>query len=350
MLLFIDGFDHYGPVPFNGNILRQGVYAETNLGTGGVKAGIARTGQYALLITADNSPGVRRVLPGGAVETCGVGYAFSLGGLPTDSSSLGLLQWRTAENAILATLMVSSIGQVILQRGANGGPEIARSDVCIFPDSYQHFEAVRSPAGIEVRINGVTVLNNADPGVAGMVSQVKIGTNGVALTGMINSPMTVDDLFCWSGEGPNNNDFLGDVKVFTRMPTSDGPVQEWEPSIAGPGFAMIDNVPPLDSTEYLSAPPASGIRRSEFGIADFPEEIVSVRGVFLATRAFKTDAGNAKVRTGVMVDSAETLNPEHALSQAPVWYGDVFELNPATALAWSVDDLNDLQTVIERTE
>ena len=80
------------------------------------------------------------------------------------------------------------------------------------------------------------------------------------------------------------------------------------------------------------------------------EEIVSVRGVFLATRAFKTDAGNAKVRTGVMVDSAETLNPEHALSQAPVWYGDVFELNPATALAWSVDDLNDLQTVIERTE
>ena len=93
------------------------------------------------IVVPDPGPGEALV----AVETCGVGYAFSLGGLPTDSSSLGLLQWRTAENAILATLMVSSIGQVILQRGANGGPEIARSDVCIFPDSYQHFEAVRSP-------------------------------------------------------------------------------------------------------------------------------------------------------------------------------------------------------------
>ena len=80
------------------------------------------------------------------------------------------------------------------------------------------------------------------------------------------------------------------------------------------------------------------------------EEIVSVRGVFLATRAFKTDAGNAKVRTGVQVDASETLNAEHALSQAPVWYGDVFELDPSTGLAWSIDNLNDLQTVIERTE
>lgn len=350
MLLFMDGFDHYGPVNFTGAALRQGVYAETNLGGGGVLPGIARTGAYALLIQADNDAGVRRVLTEGDVETCGVGYAFSLGGLPTDSSSLGLLQWRTDSNAILASLLVSSIGQVILQRGGRGGEEIARSNVCIYADSYQHFEAVRSPAGIEVRINGVTVLNNANPGLPGNPAQVKIGTNGVALTGMLNSPMTVDDLFCWSGEGPNNNDFLGDVKVFTRMPTSDGPVQEWEPSIAGPGFAMIDNVPPLDATEYLSAPPASGIRRSEFGIADFPEEIVSVRGVFLATRAFKTDAGNAKVRTGVQVDAAETLNAEHALSQAPVWYGDVFELDPSTGLAWSVDNLNDLQTVIERTE
>lgn len=350
MLLFMDGFDHYGPVNFQGVALRQGVYAETNLGTGGVKPGIARTGTYALQITADNSPGVRRVLTDGAVETCGVGYAFSLGGLPTDNSSLGLLQWKTDANVNLATIMVSSIGQLILQRGSNGGPEIARSEVCIYADSYQHFEAARSPAGIEVRINGVTVLNVADPGLAGDTAQVKIGTNGVALLGMLNSPLTVDDLFCWSGEGPNNNDFLGDVKVYTRMPTSDGPVQEWEPAIAGPGFAMIDNVPPLDGSEYLSAPPASGIRRSEFGIADFPEEIVSVRGVYLATRAFKTDAGNAKLRTGVQVDAADELSPEHALSMAPVWYGDVFELNPATDLAWSVDDLNDLQTVIERTE
>lgn len=352
MLLFIDGFDHYGPVAMAGNVLRQGVYAETNLGVGGgVVTTNPRTGAYALRIDmGNNDAGVRRVLTGGMVATCGVAFAFSLTALPTNNRSLGLLQWRNAANENLATLMVTSTGQIVLLNGGRGGTEITISEVCVWPGSYQHFEAVRSTAGIEVRINGVTVINIAQVGVGGQTAQIKVGTNGYPLTGATGILMDVDDLAIWSGAGPLNNDFLGDVKVYTRFPSADGADQEWAPSIGTQGFEMINNVPARDQTEYLSAPERTGDTRSTFGIADFPAEVVSVRGVYLATRAWKTDAGNARIRSSVMVGAAEAPSADHAISMAPVWYGDVYEVNPASLNPWSVDDLNAMQTVLERTE
>lgn len=346
MLIFADGFDHYGP---NAARLRNGVYAENNGGT--LSDENPRTGQYSLKIWAgQNDAGVRRVLPAGDASLVGVAYAFSIGSLPTANFSLGLLQWRTASNAILASIWVTPTGQLVALRGGRFGAVMATSRPCIVTESYQHFEAARGPGGIEIRINGVTELNIADPGVAGATAQIKLGADGWPLTGAVFINMLVDDLVCWSGDGEANNSWFGDVKVYTRMPTADGADQQWIPSIAGPGYEMIDNIPPADQTEYLHTQFEDQPIRSTFGVADFPEEIVAVRGVYLATRAWKTDAGNAKLTTGVLVDGGEATSLEHALSMAPVWYGDAFEVNPSTSAPWDVGALNDLQTVLTRTE
>lgn len=355
-LLFLDGFDHYGAVPSNGNILRQGVYAETNLGPGGgVTTANPRTGARALRIAMfENDAGVRRVLVDGASETVGGAYAFSLSSLPTNNNSLGLFQWRNSANGIMASVWVTSTGALNIRSGGRDGPVVAESDPVIYPGAYQHFEGVNGPAGLEVRINGVTVINHAYvAGVAGPVGQVKLGANSFPLTGANGILMDVDDFAVWDAEGLISNDFVGDIKVYTRFPTSDGVDQGWTPSAGDDGFAMLDNVPPVDATEYVSATalgsPADPIR-STYGVGDFPEEIVAVRGVMLTTRAWKTDAGNAKIQTGVRVNAAETLGTERAISQAPVWYADVYEVNPETSSVWSLEALNDMDTILNRVE
>lgn len=355
-LLFLDGFDHYGPVGMNGNALRQGVYAETNLGpSSGVIPTNPRTGTYALRFHAGaNDAGVRRVLVDGAEATVGAGFAFYLNQLPTDNRSLGLLQWRNGSNQIKASVWITSTGTVVVVNGGRSGAAVAESEPVVYAGAYQHFEAVNGPAGIEVRINGVTVVN-APPvsAVAGDTAQIKLGANSYPLTGASGVYIDVDDFFIWSGAGLINNDFVGDVKIYTRTPTSDGPEQGWTPAAGEDGYANIDNIPPQDATEYVSAPalgsPPEPIR-STFGIGDFPEEIVAVRGVALFTRMWKTDAGNAKVNTGVQVDAAEETGKEWPLSMAPVWYQDVYEVNPATATVWSLGAINDMDTVIDRVE
>lgn len=349
MLLFIDGFDHYGTVTAR---LLDGVYAETAGVT--LSAVNPRTGARAARIAAGtNNAGLRRVLPGDR-DIVGVAYAFTISELPTNNTSFGLIQFRDNGNVPLATLTVTSTGQLQWRDGPRTGPIRATSGPVILAGSYQHFQvqADFDSDSVEVRINGVTVLNAAgvvitEPGVP---AQIKIGVNGFPLTGAAGIIWDVDDLAAWDAEGASNNDFIGDKKVYTRLPTSDGPEQDWTPSIGVDGFPMIDNVPPLDATEYLTAADGDASLRSSFGLDDFPAEIVSVAGVYLATRLWKTDAGDAKVRVGIESGGTEAQGDEHALSMAPIWYGDVFEVNPSTAGPWSVSALNGAMSTIERTE
>ena len=349
-LLWIDGFDHYGDVDRFGARLRDGVYAETNLGVGGgVVTDNPRTGTHSLRIQmGQNDAGVRRVILHGAQTTVGAGFAFSISSLPTDNRSLGLFQWRDDANLIIGSVWVTSAGQISLVDGGRSGPELARSSPVVYADAYQHFEAVMTPAGFEVRLNGVTVINHAIAG--GECAQVKVGSDSYPLVGAVGILMDVDDFSCWDGGGALNNDFIGDVKVYTRMPDADGPVQEWAPASGSDGFAMIDNVPPLDATEYLEAEVVTGGSRSEFGVADFPAEVVSVRGVMLATRAWKTDAGDATLGVGVTSGPSEVVETPHNLSQAPVWYSDVFEVDPDTGVPWTLAGINGLGSIIERND
>lgn len=350
MLLWIDGFDHYGSTPSR---LLEGAYAAASLVT--LSNVNPRTGTRHARIQGAYDNGLRRVF-GDDKEVVGVGFAFELPSLPTNSTSVCLASFRDNGNAVLCSVMVTSTGQLRLTNGFGTGPVLATGPVSIVPGSYQHFECragiVDGEASVEVRINGVTVLNA--PGVSlgedGAPAQVQIGTSGQGVFGF-PAYLDVDDLYAWDGEGSANNDFIGDKKVYTAFPTSDGPDQGWTPSEGTDGFAMLDNVPPLDASQYLSAVNGgTGGDRSEFGLADYPAEIVSIAGLMTATRFWKTDAGNASATVGLISGVSEDVGPEHALSISPRWYHDVFEVDPATGTPWLLSAVNAAQTAITRTE
>ena len=350
MLLWMDGFDHYGA---NASRLLEGAYAAASLVT--LSNLNPRTGTRHARIQGAFDNGLRRVF-GDDKPVVGVGYAFSLPALPSNSTSVCLASFRDNGNAVLCSIMVTSTGQLRLTDGIGTGPVRATGPVSIVPGSYQHFECRAAiddgEASIEVRINGVTVLNapGVEVGVVSQAAQVQIGTSGQGAFGF-PAHMDVDDLYAWDGDGSANNDFVGDKKVYTAFPSSDGPDQDWTPSEGSDGFAMLDNVPPVDASQYLSATNGgTGGDRSSFGLADYPAEIVSIAGLMTATRFWKTDAGNASATVGVISGVSEDVSEEHPLSISPRWYHDVFEVDPATGTPWLLSAVNAAQTVITRTE
>lgn len=352
MLLWIDGFDHYGSSTTR---LLEGAYAQATQVS--LSNANPRTGDRHIRLVGGFESGIRRVF-GEDKEAAGVGFAFNLAALPSNSTSVCLASFRNNANQPHFSIMVTSTGQVRVTDGTGQGDVLATGPVAVVPGSYQHFECRASladgetAASVEVRLNGVTVLNASglEVGVPGPMAQVLVGCSGQGTFGF-PAYMDVDDLFAWDGEGAANNDFVGDKKVYTRFPSSDGAEQDWTPSTGSDGYPMLDNVPPQDATEYLSAVNGgTGGDRSTFGLADFPAEIVSIAGLMTATRFWKTDAGDARTMVGVISSATEESGAEHALSMSPRWYHDVFEVDPATGTPWLLADVNAAQTVIARTE
>lgn len=349
MLRWMDGFDHYGT---DAARLRDGVYAGAN--NVSLVDTNPRTGERCLRITGGNDCGVRRIFDADLV-TAAVGYAMFLPSLPTDSKSVTLAQFRDNANEAQLTVCLSSTGQVIAKAGTMaGGSVIGTSAPCVYDSSYQHVEVkgvIGAAGGVEVRINGVTVLNvtgvDTQPdGTESTTAQVLVGGASTAITGF-PPYMLVDDLYAWDTTGAANNDFLGDKKVYTRLPDADTPTADWVPATGLLQYPMLDNVPPLDSSEYIFAEEAA--TQTQVGLSELPGEIVAISGVQTYTRAFKTDAGDANLQVSVV--SGVTVEPglDRPLSQAPIWYTDVVENDPATGAPWLLADLNAAQVLIERT-
>ena len=355
MLLWMDGFDHYGGTVA---LLTQGVYAQA---TGvALSTALPRTGTYCARITPlTGDRGLRRIL-GADYQEVGIGYAFNIPTLPTDSETLVLCAYADNAYEVQCALVLSSTGQIILYRGKPSptpGPAVvlATSAPCVTAGSYNHFEArmfVDDYGGAcEVRLNGVTVLNvtgvdnAAVPGA--VVAQVKIGMLDNVYQDF-PAYMDVDDLFAWNVDGALNNDFVGDKKVYTRFPDADTATEDWDVATGADSFAMLDNAPPLDGSEYLEAP-TSGLT-TIVGLADLPAEVVSIAGLMVATRAFKTDAGNAKILVSMVSVGDEAPGVEHATTLAATYYGDIYESDPDTGLPWTVSGFNAAQLQLERTE
>ena len=343
-LIWMDGFDHYGGSAAR---LLDGVYSQT-FGVTLTNVG-ARTGSYCAKINAGSAhAGMRRVLPV-ARTTVGCGFAFNIDNLPIYAGDCCLLAVLGGDIRGLATLSITPTGAVQLRRGGMDGPVVAQSAAeVVMPGSFQHFECEFSGENCEVRINGVTVLNTTSSGVTQPIEQLYVGGAwGLYRTGAAFVTMLLDDLFARDGEGPDNNSWIGDKKVYTRMPDEDGAEQDWTPSTGAEAWPILANVPPIDS-QFITAADAGA--RTSVGYAAFPAEIVSIAGVYTASRVWKTDAGDAKVAIDMISGASETAHAEHPISTAPRWYGDIFETNPATGLPWLITDLNAAQVVIDRIE
>lgn len=322
-LLWSEGFGAYG-----GSVasMLAGSWAEVG-SPFTLSTAVKRTGAYALsLANASGSPA--RKTFGGSKGTVGVGFALYLTALPTFSDRLQF-SFRDQANAEQVRVVVQPTGDLAVIRGsttlgATTVPPLAAQ-------SWNHVEIKvvchDTTGAVEVRVNQVTVLNltgvdTKNTAIAG-VDQFAFNPNSA-----ISVTAYFDDLFAWDTLGVGPVDFIGDKKVIEDFADEDGAEQEWTRSTGTASWALVDDAPPNDDADYISAVASGATVALKF--PDLPSELSSVIAVSFEHYSRKTDAGPANLTGKVRAGGSTGTGGDTPITTAYTRRWDNFTADPST--------------------
>lgn len=349
-IMFADDFKGYGG---NVNYLLNGLWADINWDKTVAARGTTlqpdpdpQAGGGEVLNISGNLLGARRVFLNGSNATIGVAMRVFLPNLP---NNLGILcSMLSADNTIRLSVWVSATGQLFIanNRPTNGLPQFLANTATpvLVANAWSHIEIKfvgGSPGGhIEIRVDSITVLAvDLDAGAATFEQ--------VLLNNIDGTSVSFKDFVVWNAQGAHNNDFLGPVSVVSMWTNSDVDF-EWQPSTGATGWNLIDNNPPLDNADYITAahpaPPPS-----KFGMTDLPLNISSVKGLITQVRARKADGGDGNIQAGLVSGEDTATGADRPITTAFTYYEDVFEVDPATGGVWSPAAADDAVFQVNRT-
>jgi hypothetical protein len=219
-LLFVEGFDKYGPANTNGTaigaMLTGGEWTSTGTPANAqIVAGLSTTG-YAFLFGSNVSIG----------KTLATNYSRLIGGLRF-SGSLGgqsaLMQLRDGATA-QCSITLETNGVINLRNGAITGTILA-SGAPISANSTHYIEwdiTFGNSAAYQVWIDGVSLFS----GTGDTTGSANNFANAILLVQAATGTFIIDDLYIFDSTGSASNAvLLNSPRVETTFPTSDSAVQ-----------------------------------------------------------------------------------------------------------------------------
>lgn len=283
--------------------------------------------------------------------TCIVGFAR----LTTNRFDSGFVSFiRSGVTELVVT--VNASGFLELRRTSITGTLLATSSghtpitINNLWHSFQAKAVLRSDGAgsCEVRLNGVAVINftGQTAGTTGDVTH--IGFHGPA-GGSGN--LVVDDFWICDGvdatatQGAPNNNFLGDLKVTTLFPTSEGDTLQFTPSTGTAHYSLVDENP-VNTTDYVSSLTVG--QRDLYNVGDLVATATAPVAVRVGLYAQKSDAGTASIKTLIKENGTLTAGAvQPLLTSWSGFYGSIRTKKPSNDTPWTVADVNGLQVGVE---
>jgi len=340
---FGDTFRHYGTatVPlakWNGGFSRyaikttggrdDGPCLELNFGTFGVRGWFAA----ANTDTIDEMVAGTRFKPADAPVT--------------------IMQFRHfANNAVHVTIGLDSLQRVCAWRGTQTSGVLLATGRAIPLNSYTYVEAkvkVSDAAGtVEVRLNGsptpefALTAQDTCTGVTPLITHFSLGHYAPTLADSISSIYSSFhcDFYLCDTTGPDNNDFLGELRGDLMLPDAPGANQDFTPSTGSDHEAVIDEVPP-SATDYLESSVTGDKDTHTVTPLTGIDNIVAVQ---INNWFFKSDAGYAAGRSLLVSGATEDTGVTLAAPLDPIYQLDSWELDPNTSAAWTLANLNAIE-------
>ena len=330
-LLFMDGFDDglslLGKWSFTNNV---------SITTGG------RQGNRALM--QDNSDSVMRRTVNTPDEhaTFIVGFAFMLGSSYAASSICNFYSDALATSHI--SMGVDNNNAIVIRRG-DGTVLGTSSNNTLTPGVFQYVEIKvtlgdAGAGGVEVRVNGATVLNlvaidTKNGGTKTVLETVSFN----ASSGPTGTVYYLDDIYICNGASTINNDFLGDCTVYTLLPVANGTYSNWGGSDGNTidNYLLVDDNP-VSTADYVASDTPEAADSYEFTPIPMTGNI---KGVVHRSYASKSDAGDRSFRQ-IMLDAGDTIygGPDIPLGTAWAIYSRMMEESPESGAAWMPGALN----------
>lgn len=352
MILWADGFDGYGN---DESKMLDGLWAEQNVTLSNTQA---RTGTYSMYVAGVNDK-ARRVL-GGNKTVVGVAMAIFAEFQPTAPAASNIVSFRDSNNYPQVLVNLDTTGAISAWQGdraTNYGHLLGVSTDLMVTNAWNHIE-VRADFGagdLEVRLNGVTVLNlagvdlvNANPQpleATGQTSAAQITLGFAGTSG--HSNYYLDDLVVWDDSGSSNNTFVGDRKVFTDVPTSDTAEQDWTRSSGSSSYSLLDEIPDDGDGTYLTTDTTGD--RFGVGFGALPDNVTNIAAVIFIHKSRKTDAGDCNVQLHLDSGVSEADGASRPMTTAYTCWFDVFEVDPATSAPFTKSAAEAATLVVERT-
>lgn len=272
-----------------------------------------------------------------AVTRAIVGAAYyPIGG--SDTANLIELQGDGGAVTHIA-LRHMTTGALALYRGTT---QIAITAANIAPMTVWHYlelsATISDTVGVaKARLNGTEVLSfTGDTRNAGTLQSIDTVNLRINATFV----QRFDDLYICDDTGSAPlNDFLGDVRVYTSVPTGAGASTNFTPSV-GSNWSCVDELP-YSAVDFVSS--STGGAKDTYAMGDLPGGTSGVYAVQVASIAKKSDTGARTMQN--VLRSGGTDYPDGVtkpLATSDASYLSMWTTNPAGG-SWTVSAVNALE-------
>lgn len=365
MLLWADGFEHYGTDTTN---MLDGLYADLPANTSTLSSAQAATGSMSWYTgdgTTDNTStrGLRKALSSSTLKI-GVGQHLYFPSLPNSASTAGAacilaLTPTSAVSVAHLTFVVGVNGEIHCYRGSamegatsiTGGTLLFSTDPILTAAAWHHVEiqaSIHNTLGwVRIAVNGVH--RHAATGLDTAYNSEEIGSVMWTRTffGQHNTTTRfyLDNVYVYDFDGDSAvytdwcptvdgsgiaTNYMGEWQCVYLPPNADTAEDDWAPSTGTDAYAMVDETTPNDA-DYISSTTAADL--SELALTDLPEDITVVRGLMVLGRMSKSDTGPALVKFGMKSVSPTTDAAERPITVEPTYWWDFINVDPNTNAA-----------------
>lgn len=317
------------------------------LNTGAVTSTVGpRTGTHKLDIS--NTKNVYRELAGAhATIISGMGINFDT--LTPDAPFMQFL--ADAGATIHISIWQRSTGAIEVRRGSTaGGTILATSAVnTVITGTWYHIEAKvvlhDSTGSVEVRVNNTTVINfsgdTKNGGTEAVISRFRIGDPA---QGSVRA--NVDDVYLLNGAGTSNNDFIGDSRIYNLLPNGNGNYSQFLGSDGNSvdNYLLVDENPP-NTSDYVGS--GTDGNKDSYAFEDLPATVTAIRAVGQRAYAANSDVGSRAARNLVRIGGADFVSADFSLGASYLLFETLYDVSPATTVAFTPGEFNGAEWGIE---
>lgn len=148
-----------------------------------------------------------------------------------------------------------------------------------------------------------------------------------------------DDFYLCDTAGSIRNDFLGDIRIVTLYPISDGTYTDFTPSTGSDHYALVDDPQLVSDTDHNES--ATIGHKDSYGMTTF-SEAGTILGVQICGAVNNTSTGSMSVRTLCRSGGtpADNEGSNFSLSQTKKGALTIHEQEPTDTVDWTAAKIN----------
>ncbi len=149
----------------------------------------------------------------------------------------------------------------------------------------------------------------------------------------------VDDVYINNGAGSENNDLMGDTRVWTLLANANGNYSQLNGSDGNQvdNYQQVDENPPVTS-DYNGH--ATNANKDTYGMEDLTPTAGAVHAVQASIQALKSDSGAKSMRNIHRRNAVDSVGADHTLQLTADVYDEIWDLDPSDSAAWDITRVN----------